>query len=308
VFYLTLLCKIDKMNNLNIRQIFIFFVLLFFTSINLQAQNLSDSKTEEAGKSDPYKNGSFTYNVGPGDVLSINVYDNSDLSGKFTVSAEGMISYPIVGQIKVNGFNILGIEEKITDILEKDYLYNPIVNVTINEYKSKSVNILGNVKKPGKYYLHKPTKLFDLIADVSIISPQSGNIMSGQIAQILRTTIHDSITGNSESLSIDLYELLVEGKEELNIYLINGDIVYIYIPEVKSVHIIGEVKKPGSFVYEEGITVLKAISLAGGPTKNASVNNSSVKRIRNNEHIEIGVKMSDLLEPGDVVVVPLSFW
>jgi polysaccharide export outer membrane protein len=203
---------------------------------------------------------------------------------------------------------MLQLEKKITSILEKDYLFHPIVNVTIHQYRSKVVNILGNVNNPGKYYLQKPTKLFDLIADVNIKSPHSGNIISGQMAQILRNTEHKSEKEKCESISIDLYELLVNGKEELNIYLQNGDIIYIYIPEVKSVHIIGEVKKPGSFAYERGITVLKAISLAGGPTKNASVDNSSVKRIRNNEQVEISVKMSDLLEPGDVVVVPLSFW
>jgi polysaccharide export outer membrane protein len=93
----------------------------------------------------------------------------------------------------------------------------------------------------------------------------------------------------------------------LNIELQNGDI--IYIPNTtQSVHVIGEVKKPGSFPYEEGMTVLKAISLAGGRTNASSQRNIMVKRIVNNKETKIKVKMSDVLQPDDIIEVPLSVW
>ena len=90
------------------------------------------------------------------------------------------------------------------------------------------------------------------------------------------------------------------------IYLHDGDVVYI--PEAQSVHVIGEVLRPGSFPYEEGMTVLKAITLVGGPTQRASTKNIHIKRIENNKELNIKVDMSDLLKPDDIVEVPLSFW
>jgi polysaccharide export outer membrane protein len=105
---------------------------------------------------------------------------------------------------------------------------------------------------------------------------------------------------------INIYQFLNQGKKELNIDLQNGDI--IYIPSTQSVHVIGEVKKPGSFPYEDGMTVLKAISLAGGRTNGSSQRNIMVKRIVKNKETKIKVKMSDILQPDDIIEVPLSVW
>ena len=67
-------------------------------------------------------------------------------------------------------------------------------------------------------------------------------------------------------------------------------------------------KKTGSFPFEEGMTVLKAISLAGGPTKIASMKNVVIKRIEENQEVKIKVEMGDLVQPDDIIEVPISFW
>jgi polysaccharide export outer membrane protein len=160
------------------------------------------------------------------------------------------------------------------------------------------------VGKPGSYALDKPTHLFEILTRAEGLSR---NIANGQKVHILRQMKQtDAQPGRLKSYTIDLYQLLVEGKEELNIYLQNGDV--IFVPETKMIHIIGEVNKPGSFPFEEGITVLKAITLAGGPTKKAATGSVVVKRIENNLQIEIDVTMSTNLSPDDIVEVPMSFW
>jgi len=111
---------------------------------------------------------------------------------------------------------------------------------------------------------------------------------------------------NDTSFYISLHQFLIDGKRQLNIYLKGGDV--IYIPGTQSIHVIGEVKKPGSFPFEEGITVLKAITLAGGSTEKSSIKNVVIKRIEDGEEIELKVLMGDLLQPDDIIEVPLSIW
>ena len=244
------------------------------------------------------------YRLGPEDALQINVYDNPDLSGKYIISSEGTITYPLLGQLVVSGKSTGEVNQLLTDLLGKDFLYNPIVSVAVADYRSKMVKIIGNVGKPGSYALTKPTQLFEILSRADGLTR---NITRGQKVHILRSMRQDSSrAGHLESHTIDLYQLLVEGNEDLNIYLQNGDV--IFVPEAKMIHIIGEVNKPGSFPYEEGITVLKAITLAGGPTKKASTGGIVVKRIENNHQIEIDVTMSSNLSPDDIVEVPMSFW
>lgn len=259
---------------------------------------------------DSLKAESIIYTVGADDVLSIKVYDNPDLSGDYTVSGNGSIVFPLLGQTNVSGLNIMEIQEKLTNKLEKDYLYNPIVNVGIKLYRSKTVYILGNVGKPGVYYLERPTRLFDLLSEAEGLSQDFGKIKNGQRIHIIREDGRHPAgnfkTGKDTSFYISLHQFLIEGKRELNIYVKEGDV--IYIPGSQSVHVIGEVKKPGSFPYEEGMTVLKAITLAGGSNVKAADKNTVIKRIENNKEIKIKVSMSDLLKPDDIVEVPLSIW
>lgn len=128
-----------------------------------------------------------TYIVGPEDVITIAVYDNPDLKGEYTVSTDGDIIFPLIGQLEVSGKTVAAIKDELTRLLGKDYLFNPIVSVAVSKYLSKKVKILGNVGKPGVYYLDRPTRLFDLLIKAEGISKQLGKtVTSGQKAQIMR--------------------------------------------------------------------------------------------------------------------------
>ncbi|MGB5686574.1 MAG: SLBB domain-containing protein, partial [Candidatus Electrothrix sp.] len=82
----------------------------------------------------------------------------------------------------------------------------------------------------------------------------------------------------------------------------------IFVPEVRSFHVVGEVKQPGSFPHEPRLTLLQAIAMAGGATKKAAQKNSIIKRLKNGKVEEIEAAMSTLILPEDVIEVPLSFW
>ena len=80
------------------------------------------------------------YRVGPQDVLTITSYDQADLSGKFTVEADGTFTYPLIGRVKAGGLTLRGLEESLKARLKDEgYFRNPQVTVTVETYKSQKV-------------------------------------------------------------------------------------------------------------------------------------------------------------------------
>ncbi|MGB5685793.1 MAG: SLBB domain-containing protein, partial [Candidatus Electrothrix sp.] len=250
--------------------------------------------------------GGVSYIVGAEDILAIEVYDNPDLKGEYTVSANGDIVFPLIGQVKASGKNLAAIKDELTRLLEKDYLFNPIVSVDVSKYLSKKVKIMGNVGKPGIYYLDGPTRLFDLLTKAEGVSKQSGaTVMSGQKVHITRAAPKINSATSPDNITtyyVDLHQLLVEGKDEANVYLQPGDV--IFIPDASSFNVIGEVKQSGSFPYEEGTTLLKAISLAGGLTEKGTSDNAVIKRLQNGRIVEMQAGMDTLLAADDTVYIP----
>ena len=247
-----------------------------------------------------------SYIVGAEDILAIEVYDNPDLKGEYTVSADGDIVFPLIGQIKVSGENLAAIKDELTRLLEKDYLFNPIVSVDVSKYLSKKVKLMGNVGKPGIYYLDGPTRLFDLLTKAEGVSKQSGaTVMSGQKAHIMRAAPKSGSAISPDNITtyyVDLHQLLVEGRDEANVYLQPDDV--IFIPDASSFHVIGEVKNPGAFPFEEGVTLLKAIALADGLTEKGSADNALIKRLQNGRVVEMKAGMDTLLAADDTVYIP----
>lgn len=91
------------------------------------------------------------YQVGGGDVLEVKVFGEPELDRVVRVSADGVISLPLIGRVNVNGLTPLQVADRVTVLFGKDYLVNPQVTVYVKEYVSKQVQILGAVKAPGMY-------------------------------------------------------------------------------------------------------------------------------------------------------------
>jgi polysaccharide export outer membrane protein len=247
------------------------------------------------------------YLIGSGDVLEIKVYDEEKLTGQYTVQENGSISFPLIGEVVVWNLDIISIQHILINKLKEDYLYDPIINVSIHKYKSQTVYLLGNISKPGAYYLKKPTYLLDLLSDAKGLSQNLGLIKSGQKVDITRKKHRKKQNSPVDTtFSIDLYQLLIKGKSELNIQLKNGDI--IYISGQMLIHVVGHVIRPGSFPYEEGMTVLKAMTLAGGVNEKGNSKKVYIKRIVNNKMLRIKSKPEDKIQAEDILEVPLSVW
>jgi protein involved in polysaccharide export with SLBB domain len=157
------------------------------------------------------------------------------------------------------------------------------------------------------FYLDRTTYLLDLLSKTQFEFIQPDQIRRGQKIRILRKkNSENGLNPQSDTitLKIDLYDLLVDGKKKANILLQHGDI--IYLPKAQMFHVIGEVKQPGSFVYEEGMTILTAIAKAGGKTDKASSRAIKIRRIENGKETLTKTSMSGSVRPGDVIEVPFG--
>ncbi|MFO7884595.1 MAG: SLBB domain-containing protein [Desulfobacteraceae bacterium] len=244
--------------------------------------------------------GTEDYIVGDGDVLTLNVYENEDLSTKVRVSADDTIRIPLIGEISVAGLNVSKISSKIEKLLADGYLVNPQVDVFINEYRSKKAIILGQIRNPGLYELRGKTTLLEFISKAGGLTSEAGNR-----ATIKRKTPDKA--KEQDNIPIDLEQLIEKGDTSLNLPIKDGDTLYISKADIY--YVSGEVKKPDSYKFESGITIIKAITQAGGFSKIAAKNKVSIIRIVNGKKTIIeNVKMDERVYPDDVIVVPESFF
>ncbi len=261
------------------------------------------------------------YRVGPGDVLNVEVFGEKDLSGNVTVSQDGKIKNILLGDINVDGLTTAQIEGLLTKKLGKDYLVNPMVTVSIKEYLSHKVYVLGDVEKPGTYALTTESRLLDILLKAGGPTSNAGDNVS-----ILRRE-----NGTLQHVKVDITRLFVDGDLSQNIVINDGDIIYVsreekgnitsrfYEKKLNLFYVVGEVKSPGAYELHEGYSVLNAILQAGGFTDYSKKNGVMLVRYENGVRKVYHLKMGDVLDKGelskdmsvkasDLIIVPESLF
>ncbi|HNS78862.1 MAG TPA: polysaccharide biosynthesis/export family protein [Syntrophorhabdus sp.] len=253
------------------------------------------------------------YVIGPEDEISITVWDHPDLTRKIRVNLEGKISFPLIGEVPVGGLTTIEIEKKIGELLNKDYIINPQVSVVIESYKSSKVSIMGEVKMPGPYALTRRMNVVEALSlaggllseadhEIMIVRPKKSD-------QAGRALLPEEVE-DSEIIRIQIRDMLQrEGDMEekaRNIEVRNGDT--IFVPKARMFYVTGEVMKPGQYAYQRGMSLLHAISTAGGFTEKARRSKVKVVRQSQGKKVELSLTLDKPIEPGDTVIVPESFW
>lgn len=213
---------------------------------------------------------SSAYHVGPGDILEVDVYGDSDLSGLVTVQHEGEISFPLLGDISVSGMTAKEVQATLVELLAKDYLVDPHVIVRVKEHRSQWVTLVGEIIRPGKYYLQGTKTMLDLLTEAGGFTPRaSGEVIVSRLDGEQPSLFMTEDYGNSGNAPIRIFltadQPPSQQKEALSFPLRNGDIVTA--TSTQFFFISGEVKRPGSYPVTAGLTVLKAVSVAGGLSK-----------------------------------------
>ncbi|MBE3145227.1 MAG: polysaccharide biosynthesis/export family protein [Planctomycetes bacterium] len=277
-----------------------------------QAQTPPQAKTQPPAQAQEARDVFVrAYRVGPGDLLELKVFEVKELDQVVRVSEDGSITLPLLGRIVVEGLTQEGVVQKLTGLLQAKYVKNPQVTIFIKEYKNQQVAVIGAVEKAGSYELVGRRNLLQIISMAGGFSATAGNEIF-----ILR----EGPDGATSTVAIDLKDLLVNGNQKLNIPIEPNDVVNVPVDREIRVFVMGRVTKPGAIKAKlsEGVTLLQAIADAGGLAEGAKESAITITRkdkagkeqkIRVNlRDIIRGKKKDVVLQEGDVVYVPESFW
>jgi polysaccharide export outer membrane protein len=221
--------------------------------------------------------------LGPGDELDVTVYGATDLSGHNRVSADGNISMPLIGYVRVAGLSSSEAEGAIEAKLRQNHVVlDPQVSVYVKEYSGSGISVAGEVAKPGFYSALGPHRLFDVLQAAGGPTDKAADkVLINHRDQKDATTVH---------ISKDPAEMAAN-----NVDLRPGDTVVV--PKAGIVYVLGEVTRPGGYVLNStgGITVLQVVAAAGGPTHVASPGKTRLLRRSENEFQEQGINLKKLL-------------
>lgn len=242
---------------------------------------------------------SGAYVVGVGDVLDITVFDTPELSGRYVISDTGDLRFPLIGSVHAEGLRSGGISQLIQDRLASGkYVLNPQVNVLVVAVPSQNIAILGEVTRPGVYFVPGEQKLFDLIALASGLTTASGQqalILHHEQSHAAETVVFRRPDGELGENDVQLHA---------------GDTVIIERAPI--IYVLGAVSRPGGFVMQHGsMGVLEALSLSAGPNKDASRTLHLVRKQGTTltsspvelKQIVSGRQPDVVLMPGDIVYV-----
>ena len=257
-----------------------------------------------------FQRGGSDYQVGRQDLLEIRVFDLDELNQTVRVADDGSITLPLLGRMLVAGLTKGELEALIARLLEERFVRDPQVTIFVKEYESKKVAVSGAVKKPGTYEMLGTKTLLEMIS-------QAGGLDSDLGRQIF---VFRNAEGGTERLAVDLNRLVYEADPSLNLAIMPGDIIYVPTVEKVRIFVSGAVRNPNLYEVprDEPVTVLKAVTLAGGTTDRAAEKKVQILRTNGNgERVTIAVDLrrvkrgraeDPVLAADDLVLVPEAFF
>ena len=219
------------------------------------------------------------YVIGPQDILLIQVFDQPDLGGKYTVEADGTFTFPMIGRVKAGSLTLRGFERELKVRLADGYFRSPQVTVAVEQYRSQRVFVMGEVRQPGPVALTGGMTLIEALARAGSTLPTSSGEVS--IVRAARANGEGGPAMPGQDAATELFRAsirdLQSGSLSQNIELHDGDT--IFVPRAELVYVFGEVKNPGGYTVQKSTTVLQALSLAGGVTEHGAMNRVQVMRM-----------------------------
>ncbi|HUQ76742.1 MAG TPA: polysaccharide export protein EpsE [Burkholderiales bacterium] len=209
--------------------------------------------------------------IGAGDTVRITAFRYPELTTESRVSEEGQVQVPLIGTVAMQGLTPEKAAALIAQRLkEGSYLHNPEITVAVVQARSRQVSVLGHVARPGRYTLDGTSaRLSDVVALAGGLLPTASDIL----------VVKRTRQGKAESLNVDLGAIIRGSAQAEDLGLASGDSVFV--PKAPVVYVYGEVTRGGSYRLEPGMTVMQAISLAGGVTPRGSEKLAKLRRKTN---------------------------
>ncbi|MCW8983701.1 MAG: polysaccharide export protein [Thermoanaerobaculales bacterium] len=224
------------------------FICVVFVALPVGAQE--EQNVESAG-----------YEVGIGDVIEVTAFQEDEITGEFLVEASGAITFPLLGSVPVAGMTPASISLVLEELLERDYYVDVQLKVKVEVFASQPVTLLGEVQTPGTYYLEGRTTLTELLSKAGGLRSSAGPVLE------LRRTARADGEGPPEPMIFETAKLST-GESGRDVILQAGDV--LYVSPKKIYFITGEVARPGQYEISLGMTLMQALSQAGGVGKFAS--------------------------------------
>jgi len=223
-----------------------------------------------------------SYLLGPDDQFVIHALDAEEINEKpVRVGSDGMISLPMIGRMKVAGMTIEQVEDELKKRLQS-YLQHPEISVSVHEFRSQTVSVIGSVKNPGTIQVRGQKRLVEILSLAGGIADDAGHSLKitrqRQWGPIPLPNSSIDSTGQFNIAEVNLKTLIDAETPEENIPVMPNDV--ISIPRGELVFVIGDVKKSGGVVLkrQDRITVLQALSLAEGLERTASPKKARILR------------------------------
>jgi polysaccharide export outer membrane protein len=253
-----------------------------------QSQSAADKLADAASLYQPVDKGGYI--LGTGDQLSVRVFGADDLPERpIEVGPDGKIGLPMVGKVQASGVSVRDVEADLTTRY-RTYFKDPQLTVTVTDYRSQPVTVVGAVNAPGVVQLRGPTRLMRVISQAGGLKPEAGDkvIITRRLPPnqgTATTTTATTATGLTEPNAsfylkeIDLLKIIDGTDPSANLIVEANDL--ITVPRAKMIYVIGDVGRPGGYVldgHSSRLTVLQAIALAGGVNRSAAYGSTKILR------------------------------
>lgn len=234
------------------------------------------------------------YQLGSGDVIRINVYQNPDLTVDTRITEAGVVSYPLLGSIRLGGLTVTAAEKLIADGLKNgNFVKQPQVNIVVTQIRGNQVSVLGQVNRPGRY----PIELADI--RLSDMLAMAGGIAVNGTDLVVLVGTRD---GQPYRLEVDLPTLFAATGRANDVRVHNGDT--IWVDRQPLVYIYGEVQRPGPLRLERGMTLMQALAAGGGLTPRGTERGIRVHRKNTTGAVDVVTPgMDEKMRDGDVIYV-----
>jgi polysaccharide export outer membrane protein len=207
------------------------------------------------------------------------------------VENDGFFTFPYLERVPAVGKTLNELQELLTTQLANGWLRNPQVRVEIDQYKSQSVIVTGQVRMPNEYTMTGQS--MTLMQALAVAGSPTADASSEVIVSRRSATggDNDIIRVNRRDLELGLKDMQLQ----------DGDV--INVPKAQTFYMDGHVRNAGSYVLDPGMTVQQAIALAGGLSERGSNRNLKATRMIDGKSVDVDVRLQDPVQPGDIIKV-----
>lgn len=192
------------------------------------------------------------YTLGTGDFVKVTVYGDAELTREIRIAENGVLTFPLIGEVRVDGLTSVQAEKAIAEKLKVGgFISNPQVSVVVMQFMSKSVSVLGGVLKPGRYPVTRASDVKDMIAEAGGLTLEGSEVVT--------------VMRGARKTEVDLNDVFNDDGHNQDFILQGGETIYV---GSRDISVVGQVLRPAKYGIQGGLRKISDfIAYAGGPTE-----------------------------------------